>query len=123
MESHPLDHFLLLIFDFFFQVLEFCELPDLRAHLSSQILLPDEMYIDKLKFAFCFDIAKALEYLHSFQPPIVHRDLRSPNVTKQKIVFFLKFKKKRGKKSGQNHKKYKIETIFDVNFERFKMIF
>ena len=24
---------------------------------------------------------------------------------------FLKFKKKRGKKSGQNHKKYKIETI------------
>ena len=36
---------------------------------------------------------------------------------------FLKFKKKRGKKSGQNHKKYKIETIFDVNFERFKMVF
>ena len=36
----------------------------------------------------------------------------------------LKFKKKnKGKKSGQNHKKYKIETIFDVNFERFKMVF
>ena len=36
---------------------------------------------------------------------------------------FLKLKKKQGKKSGQNHKKYKIETIFDVNFERFKMVF
>ena len=36
---------------------------------------------------------------------------------------FRKFKKKRGKKSGQNHKKYKIETIFDVNFEKFKMVF
>ena len=37
--------------------------------------------------------------------------------------FFLKFKKKRGKNSGQNHKMYKIETIFDFNFERFKMVF
>ena len=36
---------------------------------------------------------------------------------------FLKFKKKRWKKSGQNHKKYKIETISDVNFERFKIVF
>ena len=39
------------------------------------------------------------------------------------LIFFLNSKKKRGKKSGQNHKKYKIETIFDVNFERFKMVF
>ena len=36
---------------------------------------------------------------------------------------FLKFKKKRGGKSGQNHKKYKIETIFYVNFERFEIVF
>ena len=39
------------------------------------------------------------------------------------LIFFLNSKKKRGKKSGQNHKKYKIETIFDVNFEKFKMVF
>ena len=39
------------------------------------------------------------------------------------LIFFLNSKNKRGEKSGQNHKKYKIETIFDVNFERFKMVF
>ena len=64
-------------------VMEFCPLPDLRLHLSSQELLPDSIYTPQLKLCFCLDIAKALEFMHSLKPPVVHRDLRSPNVKKK----------------------------------------
>lgn len=33
-----------------------------------------------LRWKIALDIAKGMRYLHSFKPPIVHRDLRSPNV-------------------------------------------
>ncbi len=32
------------------------------------------------------DIARGMRFLHSFQPPIVHRDLKSPNVLLHKEV-------------------------------------
>lgn len=28
----------------------------------------------------CLSIAKGVAYLHSFDPPIIHRDLKSPNI-------------------------------------------
>ncbi len=33
-----------------------------------------------LKMRMIFDVASGMNSLHSFNPPIVHRDLRSPNV-------------------------------------------
>jgi len=33
-----------------------------------------------LRERIAFDIAKGMEYLASSQPPVVHRDLRSPNI-------------------------------------------
>ena len=60
-------------------VMEFCPLPDLSEILygkrSEKILLN---YSQKL--AVAFDVASALAYLHSQSSPIVHRDVRSPNV-------------------------------------------
>lgn len=42
--------------------------------------LPDDKIPWTLRWNIALDIAKGLFYLHSFQPPIVHRDLRSPNI-------------------------------------------
>jgi serine/threonine protein kinase len=33
-----------------------------------------------LKRKMCIDIARGLDYLHSREPPIIHRDLRSFNI-------------------------------------------
>ena len=40
---------------------------------------PDS-YSWKLRMKIAFDIAKGMQYLHNLSPPIVHRDLRSPNI-------------------------------------------
>jgi serine/threonine protein kinase len=40
----------------------------------------DEQIPWALRWRIALDVAKGMNYLHSFQPPIVHRDLRSPNV-------------------------------------------
>eukprot|EP01103_Thecamoeba_quadrilineata_P016060 TRINITY_DN5267_c0_g2_i1.p1 TRINITY_DN5267_c0_g2~~TRINITY_DN5267_c0_g2_i1.p1 ORF type:complete len:1706 (+),score=349.49 TRINITY_DN5267_c0_g2_i1:81-5198(+) len=44
--------------------------------------LPNEsiVWTNKLSLKIALDIAKGMEYLHSVIPPIIHRDLRSPNV-------------------------------------------
>ena len=41
-------------------VMEYCKLPDLRAHLSSQDLLPDKSYNPILKLKFCKYIQKKI---------------------------------------------------------------
>ena len=61
-------------------VIEFCPLPDLYQHLSSTLLLADEIFTIKLKTKLALDIANGMNYLSTRKPPIVHRDLRSPNV-------------------------------------------
>ena len=35
----------------------------------------------KLREKFCLDIAKGMEFMHSTNPPIIHRDLKTPNGT------------------------------------------
>ena len=32
------------------------------------------------KFYSCLQISKAVEYLHSFEPPILHRDIKPSNI-------------------------------------------
>lgn len=34
----------------------------------------------KLRYRVCRDVARGISYLHNIFPPIIHRDLRSPNV-------------------------------------------
>ncbi len=46
----------------------------------SKAPLTDEQIPWALRWRIALDVAKGMNYLHSFQPPIVHRDLRSPNV-------------------------------------------
>ena len=47
-----------------------------------QILREGEMVFltTEQKFRISFDIAAGMEYLQALTPPIVHRDLRSPNI-------------------------------------------
>ncbi len=60
-------------------VMEFCPLPDL-----SQILYgkgqDKRLLTYSQKLAIAFDVASALAYLHGQSSPVVHRDVRSPNV-------------------------------------------
>jgi serine/threonine protein kinase len=39
-----------------------------------------ELLDAKRRLAMALDIAKGLNYLHTCRPPIVHRDLKSPNL-------------------------------------------
>ena len=35
---------------------------------------------DKRRLRMALDVARGMNYLHSCRPPIVHRDLKSPNL-------------------------------------------
>lgn len=45
----------------------------MMLHSEAQLSWP-------VRFRIAFDIARALKYLHSVTPPLVHRDVRSPNI-------------------------------------------
>jgi hypothetical protein len=48
--------------------------------VNSQRELDDKMISWRLRYKVSLDIAKGIRHLHSIVPPVVHRDLRSPNV-------------------------------------------
>jgi len=56
-------------------VMEWCPEGDLY-----HFLLSDKIIDWKLRIRICLDIAKGMCYLQNVTPPIIHRDLRSPNV-------------------------------------------
>lgn len=56
---------------------EFMENGDLRTFLSASNM---PRYWTKVKFQLAIDVVEALVYVHSFQPPLVHRDLKSRNI-------------------------------------------
>lgn len=58
-------------------VLEFCPKQSLSYHLYHN---NDFIFTSKLKTKISVDLARGLECLHSLVPPIIHRDVRSPNV-------------------------------------------
>jgi len=57
-------------------VMEYMEKGSLR-----DVLLKTEGKIDwKLKLRLAIDACKGMEYLHSFNPPLIHRDIKSSNL-------------------------------------------
>jgi serine/threonine protein kinase len=55
--------------------MEFCEKGDL-----GRLLYSDQPVSAALKVRFAVDVALAVAWLHSLEPPVLHRDVRSPNV-------------------------------------------
>ncbi|KDO25150.1 TKL protein kinase [Saprolegnia parasitica CBS 223.65] len=58
-------------------VVEYMDLGDLRNYLMSR---PPATYSWQEKFTSIMSIVRGLVYLHTFEPPIIHRDLKSRNV-------------------------------------------
>ncbi|KAG6962911.1 hypothetical protein JG688_00008391 [Phytophthora aleatoria] len=56
---------------------EYMENGDLRTYLSASYL---PRYWTSTKFQLAIDTIEALVYVHSFDPPLIHRDLKSRNV-------------------------------------------
>ena len=42
--------------------------------------MPNLELDDKRRLRMALDVARGMNYLHSCRPPIVHRDLKSPNL-------------------------------------------
>lgn len=55
-------------------------LDDNRIPLPTRTTLPKESFSWRLRLLMAWDMAKGMHYLHSMDPPVVHRDLRSPNI-------------------------------------------
>ncbi|KAF4045995.1 Protein tyrosine kinase [Phytophthora infestans] len=58
-------------------IFEYMENGDLRTYLSASYL---PHYWTPTKFQLAIDTIEALVYVHSFNPPLIHRDLKSRNV-------------------------------------------
>jgi len=56
---------------------------------------PEEFPWD-VRLLIGYDVSRAMEYLHNISPPIIHRDLRSPNVFVSSLVPSDKFHAKVG---------------------------
>ncbi len=56
------------------------EILDIQADLDAKFLS------EKLKLKVALGIARGLRYLHSFQPPIIHRDICSSNIYVKIII-------------------------------------
>ncbi|KAG1688514.1 hypothetical protein DVH05_003604 [Phytophthora capsici] len=61
-------------------VLEYMENGDLRTILSTYQASNHPVGLNRQKISIALDVCQALTYLHSFLPPIIHRDLKSRNV-------------------------------------------
>ena len=46
----------------------------------TRIDLPPSKYSLRLRLQIALDIAKGMQYLQNISPPVIHRDLRSPNI-------------------------------------------
>ena len=57
-----------------------CRHVQLRTWLCCQFRTSGIVLDDRRKLLMALDIAGGMNYLHSCRPPIVHRDLKSPNL-------------------------------------------
>lgn len=51
-----------------------------KKFFENQLALDKGHFSWNLRLKITLDIARGMKYLHSFVPPIMHRDLRSPNI-------------------------------------------
>jgi len=63
--------------------MEYMDQGSLTAYLHN--ISKTEKLSFKTQVKLALDIAKGMQYLHSTTPPLVHRDLKSPNVLMQSI--------------------------------------
>lgn len=61
-------------------IMEFCPGMDLANFLSTNPRVANEPQHDLLRLRIALDVAKGMQYIHNLSPPVIHRDLRSPNV-------------------------------------------
>uniref|UniRef100_A0A6B2L098 Protein kinase domain-containing protein n=1 Tax=Arcella intermedia TaxID=1963864 RepID=A0A6B2L098_9EUKA len=61
-------------------VMEFCPSKSLDVILYDKETYPDERLPWNLRLKISLDIATGLHILHTHKPPLMHRDLRSPNI-------------------------------------------
>ncbi|EGZ24096.1 hypothetical protein PHYSODRAFT_483581 [Phytophthora sojae] len=66
-----------------FMVLEFFPLGDLQTYLAKN---GDLMSWARDKIHIAVGVARALEYLHSRSPPLIHRDLKSKNIMLTRLL-------------------------------------
>jgi len=64
-------------------IMEFMDQGSLTSFLRKQKSLDV-----KVQYRLALDIAKGMQFLHGTSPPLVHRDLKSPNVLMQTITDF-----------------------------------
>ena len=61
-------------------IMEFCPGMDLCNFLATNPRVATDPQYDLLRLRIALDVAKGMQYLHNLSPPVIHRDLRSPNV-------------------------------------------
>lgn len=71
-------------------VLEYAPLGDLYQHLHNAAL-SDAEFSWPLRIRIARDVAKGIRYLHQLTPPIIHRDLRSPNIFVLTLTLLTRF--------------------------------
>ena len=65
-------------------VIEFVEKGDLFKIMRSS-RYPEVSQSQRISWAL--QIARGMKYLHEFKPPILHRDLKSPNIMVSSLLF------------------------------------
>lgn len=61
-------------------IMELCPGMDLCNFLFNNPKIPVEPQYALLRLRIAIDVAKGMQHLHNLSPPVIHRDLRSPNV-------------------------------------------
>ena len=62
-------------------IIEFVPCGDLNEYLQPKTMTHNyETFPVRLRLLIAWDIAKGMLSMHTQEPPIIHRDLRSPNI-------------------------------------------
>lgn len=57
---------------------------------TKRLCVSPDQYSWRFRMKIAYDIAKGMQYLQNISPPVIHRDLRSPNIFVRLFSFFFK---------------------------------